>query len=170
MSSPVIIKIKCPQHLIRYYESLCGCQPIVFDSRVKRHFNRFLNHYLEIPPLGFKEYPDADDIMRIRLPFFQDKDVRSYYYLPPAKEKLFVTILDNYFKLSFYNEAQHLIDFISGSRQQKKIIISNFIETHNLPVDCDDMLKRDYNRMLNTRKKRKLFRSNKNISLFEGQN
>ena len=170
MSSPVIIKVKCPIHLIKFYETLCGGQPIVFDSRVKRYFNRFLNHYLEIPPLDYHDHPDGDNMMRIKLPYFKDKDVRSYTYLPPKREKLFVRILDNYFKLSFYNEAFQLIEFFSGERKQKKEIMDNFIETYNLPVDCIDLLQRDYCRMLNTRRQRRFFRTIKNLSLSELKN
>jgi hypothetical protein len=170
MSSPVIIKIKCPVYLIRFYETVCGGQPIVFDTNVKRYFNRFLNHYLELPPLGHHEYPDGEDIMKIQLPYFRDKDVRCYTYLPPAREKLFVRILDNYFKLIFYNEATQLVDFFTGKRQQKKEILDNFIETYNLPVDTIDFLTRDYCRLLNNRRKRRFYRTNKNISLSGSEN
>ncbi|MFZ4569709.1 MAG: hypothetical protein ACOYM0_01105 [Bacteroidales bacterium] len=170
MSSPVIIKVKCPVHLIKFYETICGGQPIVFDSKIKRYFNRFLNHYLEIPPLGYQEYEDAEDVMKIQLPYFKDKDVRSYTYLPVKREKLFIRILDNYFKLSFYNEAFQLVEFFSGERKQKKQIMDNFIDTYNLPVDCIDLLQRDYSRMLNTRRQRKFFRTNKNTSLSASEN
>ena len=167
MSSPVIIKVKCPVYLTKFYETICGGQPIVFDSKVKRYFNRFLNHYLEIPPLGYQEYTDGEDVMKIQLPYFRDKDVRSYSYLPPKREKLFVRILDNYFKLTFYNEAFQLVEFFSGERKQKKEIMDNFIETYNLPVDCIDMLQRDYCRMLNTRRQRRFSGTIKNLSLSE---
>ena len=168
--SQVIIKVKCPVHLIRFYETLCGGQPIIFDTRTKRYFNRFLNHYLELPPLGFQEISDADDVMKIQLPYFNDKDVRSYTYLPPSREKLFVAILDRNFRLTFYNDAFQLIDFISGERGQKKIIMENFIETYNLPESCIDFLQRDYSRLLGIRRQRKLFRKNKNFSLSGAEN
>ena len=164
MSSPVIISIKCPLHLIRFYESLCGNQPIEFNSAVKRNYNKFLNHYLEIPPLGHKEHPDGEDIMKIRLPYFRDKDVRSYTYLPPSREKLFVHVLDNFFKITFYYEAFQLIDFFTGERKAKKIIIENFIETYNLPPECFDMLKKDFDRMLSTRRQRKFVNKHKGSS------
>ncbi len=167
--SQIIIKVKCPIHLIRFYETLCGGQPIVFNKRIKRYFNRFLNHYLEFPPLGFKEIEDGDDVMKIELPFFEDKDVRSHYYLPPEREKLFVKILDRYFRLTFYNEAFTVMDFIDGQFQMKKIILDNFIETYNLPVDSIDFLQRDYNRLLYIRRKRLLFRKNKNTPVFGGE-
>jgi hypothetical protein len=164
MSSTVIIKVKCEVYLIRFLEKLFGEQPISFPR--KHDFNNILDFLLAKPPMGHVETDYGEKTLRIQLPYFEDKDIRSYNYLSAFKQGKLEARIAAYFKVVFHAEINKLLNlgFI------RKDAIEIFMDEYNLPIDCLDLLEKDYSRYLTVRWKRRLFRSNKNSSVTHDQN
>lgn len=158
MSSPVILKVKCRTYLIRFLEHTFGPQPIAFPR--KHDFNNILDFLLAKPPLDYHEPDYGEETLEIKLPYFEDKDVRSYNYLSAFKQDKFEARIAQYFKIVYHAEINKYINLAF----LRKDAIELFMDEYNLPVDCIDMLEKDYSRYLTIRWKRKLFRNNKSSS------
>lgn len=167
MSSPVIINIGCEVYLIRFLEKIFGPQPISFPK--KHDFNSILDFLLQVPPLDYHEPDYGDKTLRIKLPYFEDKDVRSYNYLSNFRQRKFEKRINQYFKITYRGIISKYI--LLGFDRNDSIEL--FMEEYNLPVDCLDTLEKDYHRYLVVRRKRKLFKNRKNSSdkspCFEGK-
>lgn len=159
MPSNIIIKVKCDVYLIRFLETLYGQSPIKFPNA--SNFNAILDVFLDKPPLDHVPPYYDQETLEIQLPFFENKDVRSYNYLSPLKQRILIKEIWKYFKITFRGEvAKHIINGL-----EKQDAIDLFIEKYNLPVDCWDALDKDFQRYLKLRSKRRLFRHRKNSSV-----
>ncbi len=160
MSSPVVLKVKCEVFLIRFLEKLYGPQPIAFPK--KHDFNNTLDFLLSLRPLDYKEPDYEEKTLSILLPYFETKDVRSYNYLSDFKQRKFEKRIGLYFKIHFHTDMNKLINL----GYKKKDALEIFMDEYNLPVDCQDMIEKDYSRYITTRwrMKKKLFRTNINSS------
>jgi hypothetical protein len=158
MPSPISINIRCDQYLIRFLETLYGPSPVSFP--VKSNFNMFLDVFLQKAPLDYQQQEFGKDTLVVQLPYFENKDVRSYFYLSEKAQAKFVEEIWKFFKIQFRCEIGSCI--LIGL--YRKDAIELFIDKYNLPVDCWDMLEKDYQRYLRIRRKRGLFRSRKNSS------
>lgn len=159
MPSPITVKIKCDQYLIRFLETLYGTSPINFP--VKSNFNMFLDVFLQQPPLDYQQQDFGDDTLIIQLPYFEVKDVRSYYYLSDKAQAKFVGEIYKFFKITFRCEISKYI--VLGLFRKDSIEL--FIDKYNLSLDCWDMLEKDYQRYIKLSCKKRLFRKNKNSSV-----
>jgi hypothetical protein len=164
MSSPVIVTVKCQVYLIRFLEKLYGDQPISFPRR--HEFNSMLDFFLSIPPSPFVEPDYGEMSLRIALPFFENKDIRSYNYLSDLKQQKFEKRINEFFKIHFHSSMDKHINlgFV------RKDSIELFMDEYNLPADCIDLLDKDYARYVTIRWKRRLFRNKKNSAVKRPQN
>jgi hypothetical protein len=161
MPSDITIKIKCDQYLIQFLETLYGPSPIVFP--VKSNFNMFLDVFLQKPPLNYQEQDYGKNTLIVQLPYFENKDVRSYYYLTQKAQQKFVDEIWKFFKITFRREISKYI--VVGL--YRKDSIEMFIDKYNLSLDCWDMLEKDYQRYIKLSWKKRLFRRNINSSVRE---
>jgi len=159
MSSSVILKVKCKPYLVSFLETLHGKSPISFPKN--SNFNTILDVYLDKPPLAYIESDYGESFLEIRLPYFEFKDIRSYNYLSPSNERIFVKEIWKFFKITFRRETSQQI--LRGLEKQEALEI--FIKKYNLSQDCWDMLDKDFQRYVKTRQKNKLFRNKKNSSV-----
>lgn len=162
MPSPYIIKIKCDLYLVRFLEKLYGPAPISFPKN--SNFNNILDVFLEKRPFD-PDLLDKQDttgtFLELRLPFFEDKNVSSYNYLSPSKQRIFIKEVWKYFKITFRSEiARHVVLGLD-----RKDAIELFIEKYDLPVDTWDLLEKDFQRYIVLRRKKKLFRTKINSSV-----
>jgi hypothetical protein len=161
MASDVIIRVHCEPYLVRFLETLYGTSPISFPKN--SNFNMLLDVFLEKPPLGYQEFVDGEKNLQIRLPYFEVKDIRSYNYLSPTKQRIFAKEVWKFFKITFRQEIAKCI--VIGL--DRKDAIELFVEKYNLSQDCWDALEKDFQRYLKLRSKKRLFKSNLNSSVKE---
>jgi len=145
--------------LIRFLETLYGPSPINFP--VKSNFNMFLDVFLQKPPLDYQDKDHGENTLLIQLPYFEVKDVRSYYYLSDKAQAKFVEEIYKFFKITFRREISKYI--VLGLFRKDSIEL--FIDKYNLSLDCWDMLEKDYQRYIKLSWKKRLFRKNKNSSV-----
>jgi len=158
MPSQVILRLKCDQYLIRYLETLYGDQPIVFPK--KSHFSKFLDVFLLQPPLDYVETDHGENTLSILLPYFEDKDVRSYNYLTKKRQEAFINEIRKHFKITYRSEIAKSL--VCGLDRQDALAI--FIEKYNLSQDTWDFLEKDFQRYLKLRRYHGLSKINKNSS------
>jgi hypothetical protein len=161
MASNVIIRLECEPYLIKFLEKLYGPSPVNFPR--KSNFNCILDVFLERTPPDFTRPDFGSRNLDIHLPFFELKDVRSYNYLSPTKEKIFIKEIWKYFKITYRGDIAKYI--VLGL--DRKDALDLFIEKYDLSQDCWDFLEKDFQRYLKIRSKKRLFR-NKIISSVEG--
>lgn len=145
--------------MIRFLETLYGPSPINFP--VKSNFNMFLDVFLQKPPLDYQDKDHGENTLLIQLPYFEVKDVRSYYYLSDKAQAKFVEEIYKFFKITFRREISKYI--VLGLFRKDSIEL--FIDKYNLSLDCWDMLEKDYQRYIKLSWKKRLFRKNKNSSV-----
>jgi len=177
MPSPVIIEIEFDQskeYLVPFCETIWGRpdkpQPIFFNKDVGKFYNKFLNQFLENPKKTMPPRIFAGPTLKILLPYFETKDVRSYWWLPPKHEKMLVKMIAAYFDFLFDQEAFQLVQFLRKKKydhETKKQIIDHFMNVYNLPADCIDFLQKRYVRLLRNRTP-KFFAFKEKISSFSG--
>jgi len=160
MSSP-IIKVKCETYLIRFLESLYGPSPIKFPKA--SNFVAILDYCLDIPPLDWKEPDYGDESLAIQLPFFETKNVLSYYYLSDPNQMFLRDQFYMFFKITFRSEISKIL--VMQIKKQRKDAIECFMRKHNLPMSCWDLLEKDYQRYIRLGWKKRLFKNNKNLSV-----
>jgi len=121
-----------------------------------------LDLFLEQRPLDYHEAPHyGKNTLKVRLPYFDTKNVDYYNYLSEKKQQVFVKEVWKFFKITFRSfVSQHIVLGLD-----KKDAIDLFIEKHKLPVDIWDSLEKDFQRYLKLRSKRKLSRKSKNMSV-----
>jgi hypothetical protein len=158
MASPIIIRVKCDPYLARFLETLYGGSPVSFPK--KSNFNAILDLFLERPDLDYVEPDYGANTLEIRLPYFDHKNILSYYYLSPAKQEIFVNQVWKFFKVTYRAYISRCI--VVGLERQEAISI--FITKYNISLDSWDLLEKDYQRYLKVRSKNRLLRTNKNLS------
>lgn len=121
----------------------------------------FLDVFLQKPPLDYQEQDFGKNTLIIQLPYFEVKDVRSYYYLSDKAQAKFVEEIYKFFKITFRREISKYI--VLGLYRKDSIEL--FIDKYNLSLDCWDMLEKDYQRYIKLSWKKRLFRKNKNSSV-----
>lgn len=157
MPSNITVNIKCDRYLINYFESLHGAQPIVLPKRDP--WSLFLDYHLRPAPANFKEPNYGNENLRIVLPYFEDKNVLTHFYLSELKQHLFIDALTRSFKVVF---RQQIVKSVSlGLGCFVKDFIYSFMEDYNLPVDAYDMLARDYTRFRDNQTQVRLRKSKK---------
>ena len=159
MPSQATTHCKCEPYLVKFLEFLYGPSPISFPR--KSNFNLMLDAFLEKPPMEC-DTPDQGILnLAIRLPYFDNKDIRSYNYLPPKKQEIFAKEIWKFFKIIYRNEISKCL--VMGL--DRKDAIGLFIEKYDLSDDCWDSLEKDYQRHLTLRRKARLFRNKKNSAV-----
>ncbi len=158
MPSPIVIKIKCDLYLVRFLEKLYGPSPISFPAQ--SNFNMFLDVFLSQPPLNYLEQDHGENTLLVQLPYFENKNVLSYYFLTQKAQQKFVDEIWKFFKITYRSEISKYI--MVGL--YRKDSIEMFIDKYNLPMDCWDMLEKDYQRYIQLSWKRRLFKKNLNLS------
>ncbi|MCX6282381.1 MAG: hypothetical protein NTU51_10500 [Bacteroidetes bacterium] len=111
--------------------------------------------------MDYQEQDFGENTLIIRLPYFEVKDVRSYYYLSDKAQAKFVEEIYKFFKITFRREISKYI--VLGLYRKDSIEL--FIDKYNLSLDCWDMLEKDYQRYIKLSWKKRLFRKNKNSSV-----
>jgi len=159
MASQIIIRIKCEPYLIRFVETLYGPSPISFPKN--SNFNTLLDVFLDKPPLDHIEQDYGESTLSIQLPYFDNKDIRSYNYLSAKKQAAFVKELWKFFKITYRGYISKLI--VAGLDRQDAIEI--FIEKYDLSLDCWDFMEKDFQRYLTLRSMRRLRRTNKSSAV-----
>ena len=158
MPSPIVIKIKCDLYLVRFLEKLYGPSPIVFPE--KSNFSMYLDIFLQQPPLGYKEKDYGENTLSIQLPYFENKNVFTFFYLSEVEQQKFVKEIWKFFKITFRKEISKCI--MVGLYRMDSIEL--FVSKYNLPLDCWDLLEKDYQRYIVLTWRRRLFRKKKNLS------
>ncbi len=120
----------------------------------------FLDVFLQIPPLGYHEKDYGENTLSIQLPYFENKNVLSYFYLSDFEQEKFVNEIWKFFKITFRKEISKYI--MVGLYRKDSIEV--FIRRYNLPMDCWDMLEKDYQRYIVLSWKRRLFKKIPNVS------
>lgn len=145
-------------YLVRFLETLYGPSPVSFPD--KSNFNMFLDVFLTQPPLNYQETEHGQNTLSIQLPYFENKNVNSYFYLTQKAQQKFVDEIWKFFKITYRSEISKYI--MVGL--YRKDSIEMFIDKYNLPLDCWDMLEKDYQRYIQLSWKRRLFKKNPNLS------
>jgi hypothetical protein len=151
-----IIKIKCEVYLIRFLESVYGAQPIKFPKG--SNFNNILSYNLGFTPPDNKDTGYGEETLLVEIPYFENKDPRVYNYLSPKKQEIFRDEVYCLFKMTFRTDITKIL--LMQFKRQKKRALEMFIEKYNIPLDCWDMLDKDYSRhiQLGWKKKKRQFR------------
>ncbi|MGA2824316.1 MAG: hypothetical protein ABSE72_12420 [Bacteroidales bacterium] len=151
-----IIKIKCDFYLIRFLESIFGPQPIKFPK--SHNFNNILSYNLGFIPPDYQDPDFGNETLLVELPYFENKDPRVYNYLSPKQQKIFRDEVYCLFKLTFRTDITKIL--LMQFKRQKKRALEMFIDKYNIPLDCWDMLDKDYSRhiQLTWKKKKRVFR------------
>ena len=155
MASDIIIQVKCEPYMIKFLETLYGPSPISFPK--KSNFNALLDVMLGKPPFNYTQADYGDKCLTIMLPYFENKDIRSFNYLTPRKQEAFIKEIWKFFKISYRCEIAKYV--VLGL--DRKDAIELFIEKYNLSLDCWDFLEKDFQRYRSLRSYHKLFRKNK---------
>lgn len=159
MASQIILRVKCEPYLVKFLETLYGPSPISFPKN--SNFNTILDVFLDKAPFDYHEPEYGVNTLKIQLPYFEHKDIRSYNYLSPKKQTAFVKEIWKYFKITYRSEIAKCI--VMGLDRQDAIEI--FIEKYNLSLDCWDFMEKDFQRYLKLRAMRRLRRTNKNSAV-----
>jgi hypothetical protein len=158
MASEIIIQIECDPHLIKFFETFFKSSPVVFPRQ--SNFNNILDVFVDIPPLGYIEPVYPFETLKIELPFFENKDIRSYYYLSEWKRNSFVREINKFFKITYRSEISNFVHL----GLDRKDAITLFLEKYNISENSRDLLEKDFQRYLKIRSYRRLLRKNKNSS------
>lgn len=159
MASQIVISVPCEEYLIRFLEKMYGPSPISFPK--KSNFNTLLDVFLDRPPMNHTPVTPEDPgkFLQVELPYFEQKDIRSYNYLTAKMERAFVKEIWKFFKITFRGEIAQLL--VLGL--DRKDALEIFMEKYNLPQDCWDALEKDFQRYLKLRsKKKRLFKPSLN--------
>ena len=151
------ITIRVRSYHKSFLTAIYGVEPLSFPR--KDDFNRILNLLLTNNPPEYSAYDRSDVNLEIRLPFFEDKDVRSYFHLSPTREKILFDKIDDLFKIVFRDE----MDQYTTMGVAVHTAVRLFMENYRLSEDTFDMLVKDYNRT-KVRRRVKKTRDRKNIS------
>ena len=145
MPSEFTVNIFCPKpKLIIFARALYGDQPLVIPR--KDNLNRLVNILLQKAPPDYRTVNYGDQNISIQLPYYEDKDVRSWYYLSDRSQHTVVNRFDDLFTLEFRKHVDRML--ILGVKNQKDSIYS-FIEKYDLPEDILSDLLKDYQRYRN---------------------
>ncbi|MFZ4523268.1 MAG: hypothetical protein ACOYNC_16285 [Bacteroidales bacterium] len=158
MASQIILRVKCESYLVRFLETMYGKSPISFPK--KSNFNTILDVFLDRPPLDYLEQDFGGSTLAILLPYFEQKDIRSYNYLSETKQRIFVKEIWKFFKITYRGEIAKYV--VMGLDRQDSIQL--FIEKYDLSHDCWDFLEKDFQRYVKMRSKHRLFKTNINSS------
>ncbi len=157
MPSPMIVSCECEPYLIRFLESYFEtASPIEFPRN--HDFNFQLTFLVTQPPKNWIEEDYGENNLRIQLPYMENKNAYSYWYLSRRAQTSFVERIRSFYKCVFHEQVNQSI--ILGFTRKESIEI--FIERYNLPGESWDMMKKDYDRyrrnrrLLKLRKKRKI--------------
>lgn len=140
--------------LEEYFET---SQPILFPSH--HDFNTLLDFLISKPPKDWQDMEYGDHNLQIKLPYFDNKNVLSQWYLSRRNQAAFTKRVAQFFKVVFRGSINQSI--ILGFSKQDSIDI--FMTQYNLPADTWDMLAKDYSRYLTLRRTHKIRKSSKNL-------
>lgn len=145
MPSDFTVNIYCPKpKLIIFAEALYGQQPLIIPR--KDNLNRLINILLRTAPRDYKPTDYGNHNLQVQLPYYEDKDVRSWYFLSDRAQHTVVNRFDDLFTLEFRRHVDKML--LLGVKTQKDSIYS-FIEKYNLPEDIVSDLLKDYQRYRN---------------------
>lgn len=124
------------------------------DLASRRNFiGTLIRPFLSIRPVGVPPvFPVGDDYISIRLPAFDDLNVRrGTVYMSEENQKHFENILDRHFKEIFYNYVDDKVRYMRKEHTAKGAIkkcILQFCSDYNLSFDKTtyDMLQKSYYR------------------------
>ena len=158
MASEITLRVKCEPYLVKFLETLYGKSPVSFPK--KSNFNAILDVFLEKQPLEYHEPDYGASTLIVLLPYFEQKDIRSYNYLSPIKQRIFIKEIWKFFKITYRGEIAKYV--VMGLDRQDSLDL--FIEKYNLSLDCWDFLEKDFQRYVKLRSKHRLFKTNINSS------
>ena len=152
--SEVIIKVQCDHYLVKFLEAYFNSSPVRFPRN--NNFRNFLEIFLDFPPLDHRESDYGRNTLTVELPFFEDKDPRSYNFLNPIRQRIFVDHIWMFFKITFRSEINKYR--LTGIGRNDAI--SLFMDKYNIPDECWESLLKDYSRYLQNHSKKK-YRKNR---------
>ncbi len=156
MSSGITVKIKLDpfyQNFLRVYFKIP--EGAVFSFPKGHDLSTKLQYLLTKQPEKFTPVENSESSFEIELPYCREKDVRSYNYLSPNREKILVNNIILFYKVIFHEEINHLRNE-KGFTKKDSIIL--FMEDYKMSEDYYDRIIRAYNRWvenLSRRRKRK---------------
>lgn len=163
MPSDFTVNIFCPKpKLIVFARGLYGDQPLIIPR--KDNLNRLINVLLQKAPPDYRPVNYGSQNICIQLPYYEDKDVRSWYYLSDRSQHTVINRFDDLFTLEFRKHIDKML--IHGVKNQKDSIYS-FIEKYNLAEDILSDLLKDYQRYRNVLASREYRIKAKNSELVE---
>lgn len=157
MPSPITISIRIQPYLVDFMQKIYGQQPIEFPR--KDNFNRILSKFMEKEPPASTNYRRGDTNLQIKLPYFENVNVLYNFSLSAVQESVFVSKIENTFKLTFRDEMDQYL--LLGLSKIESIHL--FMEKYGIREDAIDMLQKDYQRFRNIRRVIN-FRKQKKIS------
>gem|GEM_PF-1055911 len=125
-----------------YFET---SSPINFPK--SHDFNNALDFLITKPPPKWENEDYGDRTLLIQLPFFEDKNVLSNWYLSIRAQRAFVNRVTKFFKVIFHAQMNQSLTL----GLNKKDSIEVFMEKYNLTMDSWDMLEKDFNRFIHIR-------------------
>lgn len=156
----MIISIRVQPYLADFIVNAFGAQPVSFPR--KHNFNRILNLFLEKEQPSYSNYRRGETNLDIQLPYFEDKNVLSNFSISPVQERVFVSKMEDMFKLTFRDEMDQWM--LCGISKIEAIHL--FMEKHGLREDAIDMLLKDYQRFRDLKyKKNALLKKKKILSV-----
>jgi hypothetical protein len=161
--SDYTVFVKAKPYIVQYFRQVYG-NPCRFPK--KSFFNLLLAKVLIMPPKDvtydvklLENLIHSTEHLQIQLPYFTNKDVRSYNYLTRVGKETVARELRNEFYLALMTFVKN---FLRSGLEHNQISYINtgiklFIEKYNLDVDCFNTLLKQYHRTetIKSRKKRK---------------
>ena len=106
--------------------------------------NRLLGHLIAVAPLNYIQGDYGNNTLKVVLPMFRYKDIRSYHYLSKRKQFCFVSYIHGWFKVYFHSEMNK---YISMGYNRKECIYL-FMDNYDMPESSFDALLKDYSRYM----------------------
>lgn len=143
------VKISVKYYIKQFFESRYG-KPAELPKRT--FFNALLYRLLMKPPSDFIPKPEElnteEQWLEIKLPSFENKDIRSYNYISQVGLKRLKFELRTEFYTDMYKYVKEFMceEFKKDYNAYICLAIQRFIEDYGLDPKCYDTLIKQYNR------------------------
>ncbi len=105
---------------------------------------------------------EIESTFEIELPYSSEKDVRSYNYLSPKRERILIENIILFYKMVFHEEINRLRNLVGFPKKQAVIL---FMDNYQINDDYYDRVIRSYNRWVEKQSRYKKRKKTKRKSL-----
>ena len=150
--SDYLVHINVPKYVADFITHHFG-SPVELDKYSV--VSRILKTYLTKLPDNCALDNPTDFNLHIRLPFFKEKDPRTYFYLSPASKKVLAVALENLFEINMWAE---LLPTLKTKVNTSEVIYA-YLERHGIDDEQHEAVRQKFYRL------RKKYFAENNIKL-----